>query len=78
MRMDTDWKRQWIDREAAGEIAQRELPQIPREQIWILRVYSYEYGTPVYQIRAYGELTAYDSIIDAYQGAVLRRTEICP
>ena len=78
MRMDTVWKQQWIDREAAGEIAKRELPQIPWEQIWILRAYSSEYGTPVYQIRAYGELTAYDIIIDAYQGTLLQRTESCP
>lgn len=75
---DTVWKRQWIDREAAGEIAKRELPQIPREQLWILRAYSYEYGTLVYQIKAYEELTAYDIIIDAYRGNVLLRTESCP
>ena len=76
--MDTVWKQQWIDREAAVEIAKRELPQIPQEQIWILRAYSYEYGTSVYQIRAYRELTAYDIIIDAYYGTLLQRTESCP
>lgn len=76
-RMDTGEKRQWIDRKTVGRIAERELPKLSQEQIWILKAYSYEYGMPVYRIAAYGELVAYDIIIDAYQGELLKKTVIC-
>lgn len=76
-RMDTGEKRQWLDRKAVGRIAERELPKLSQEQIWILKAYSYEYGTSVYRITAYGELVVYDIIIDAYQGELLKKTVSC-
>lgn len=70
--------KQGIIGKTAITIAQKEIPHVNRENMWVFSLFCYEYGIPVYQIKAYGDLTCYDIIIDALTGTVLKITESCP
>lgn len=71
-------KKQRIDGKTAINIAQRELLHVKKEHMWILSSFCYEYGIPVYHIKAYEDLTVYEIIMDALSGTILKKTENCP
>ena len=66
-----------ISREAAMQIAGRELPRVEKIHLWVFPAFSYEEGIPVYLLKAYADLTSYDIILDARNGNIIKRTERC-
>ena len=68
-------KKKYISKEEAACIARREYSQVKWENLWIFSGFCYEYGLPVYQIKAYNELSGYEMILDAADGSVLKKTE---
>ena len=67
-----------ISRETAMAIADRELPGADKPHLWVFPAFSYEEGVPVYRLKAYANLTAYDITLDARNGNVIKRTQRCP
>ena len=78
MRMEAMKQSNRISRETVMSIAGRELPRVEKIHLWVFSAFSYEEGIPVYRLKAYADLTAYDIILDARNGNVLKRTERCP
>ena len=76
--METTGQTIRISRETAKNIAQKELPQIEKEHMWIFPAFYYRAGIPVYRVKAYKDLTVYDLIMDSTNGKILCRTESCP
>ncbi len=69
MRMEGKEYLNRISRETAMQIAGRELPQVEKIHLWVFPAFSYEEGIPVYLLKAYADLTSYDIILDARNGA---------
>ena len=64
-------------RDAAMQIAGRELPRVEKIHLWVFPAFSYEEGILVYLLKAYADLTSYDIILDARNGNIIKRTERC-
>ena len=77
MRMEGKEHPNRISREAAMQIAGRELPRVEKIHLWVFPALSYEEGIPVYLLKAYADLTSYDIILDARNGNIIKRTERC-
>ena len=81
MRMEGKEHPNRISREAAMQIAGRELPRVEKIHLWVFPAFSpafsYEEGIPVYLLKAYADLTYYDIILDARNGNIIKRTERC-
>lgn len=77
MRMEGKEHLNRISREAAMQIAGRELARVEKIHLWVFPAFSYEEGIPVYLLKAYADLTSYDIILDARNGNIIKRTERC-
>ena len=64
-----------IDEQTAEIIARKELPQVKKECLWVFSDFFYDYGIPVYRVRACHASTLYDLIIDVKDGRILKRKE---
>ena len=78
MRMEAEKHSDRISMETAMAIADRELPGADKPHLWVFPAFSYDEGIPVYRLKAYANLTAYDITLDARNGNVIKRTQRCP
>ena len=78
VRMEAEKHSDRISRETAMAIAGRELPGVDKLHLWVFPAFFYEEGVPVYRLKAYAGLTAYDIILDAGNGNVIKRIQRCP